>query len=129
MKDPYFDSLVSSNHNGEIKLYETQPLNIPNTKGEDQKQWLFNNEFPQDLLYEKGKIDSIVSSIEWKKRRTGLLIRNNRAHWLLTNEITENFHDTLSKEILRLPEFFDRALFNYYNAHSRIFEDASSVYS
>jgi hypothetical protein len=51
-------------------------------------------------LYEKERIDSIVSSIEWKKRRIGLLIRTNRAHWLITNEITENFHDTLNKEML-----------------------------
>jgi hypothetical protein len=128
MQNKYFDSLVFAYFDNEIGLYLTEPLNIPNAKGEAQKAWKFNTKLSVSLLYDKNKIDQLMKLVEWKKLRIGLLIRNNKAHWILSGNTSENFHDRLSREMLNLPNFFDKALFDYYNTHSRIFEDACSVF-
>jgi len=128
IKDNYFDAMLFSNMDGNIKLYETEPLNLPTKDGKDEKQWGFKKSYPVEIIENKQKIDEIISTISWKKNKIGLLIKNGVGYWLLSNNIAENFHDRITQEIHKLPQFFEKALFNYHTVHSRIFEDSVSTY-
>ncbi|MDN5847985.1 MAG: restriction endonuclease [Candidatus Nitrosocosmicus sp.] len=127
MKNTYFDAFMFGQEKGQIRLYETTPLNIPDINGLETKKWAYSKFHPPELLNDKTAIDKIISCVEWKSRYHGLLVSHSKAHWILDEDVAENYHDKITKTALKIGDLFERTNVDYHNMHSRIFEDSVSL--
>jgi hypothetical protein len=124
VKDAYFDALFFFSDNSETKLYSSIPLNFPNENGFDEKRWGGVKHLEDVNLSDRDKIDKEISNLEWKRDRTGMIILNGKAYWLLNNGRIINYNDLITSEIFGIPNYLEPGFASVENYLSRIFEDS-----
>lgn len=131
IREKYLDSILFDTSGESVRIYLSEPLNIPEQELDVKKHMFFDdNEIDFDVFHcDIKRVNQLIQQkLEWKRRKIAFLTNNYRGYWLMRNRKVIDYQDLVKRNLLGIPNFPDTFFISIENYFSRTFEDSVAQY-